>query len=183
MDFHWIFYRSPWNSGVTIPNITIVPWNSMELGWCHFKWHRVPWNSIKLCRRHTKCRQFPWNSMELVASHFIWHRGSMGYSMEFHGTMRSPNQISPSSMEFHGTWGCHFKWHQGSMEFNGIFHGIPWNSAAAKSDVTKFHGIPRNFEIITFIDIRTPFEYSMELWSRLTKCHQVSQNFIELGDC
>ena len=49
-----------------------VPWDSMELGGRHLKWHkvfhRIPWN-------------IPWNSMELWSP---------------------PNEISLSSMEFHG---------------------------------------------------------------------------------
>ena len=43
-------------SRVAIPNITRVPGNSIELGWCHFKWNRVPWNSMEFHR--TLWREF-----------------------------------------------------------------------------------------------------------------------------
>ena len=67
--------------------------------------HGIPWN-------------IPWNSMELWCRQMTYHLvpwNSMEHSMEFHGTLVPPNDISLCSMEFHGT-----------------FHGIPWNFGAAK---------------------------------------------------
>ena len=69
-----------------------IPWN-------------IPWNSMERWCRQMKYQLVPWNSME--------------YSMEFHWTLVPPNDISLSSMEFHGS-----------------FHGIPWNFAAAKWSIT-----------------------------------------------
>ena len=69
-----------------------IPWN-------------IPWNSMELWFRQMKYNLVPWNSME--------------YSMEFHGTLVPPNEISLSSMKFHG-----------------IFRGIPWNSGTAKWNIT-----------------------------------------------
>ena len=54
--------------------------------------HGIPWN-------------IPWNSMELWCRQMTYHLvpwNSMEDSMEFHGTLVSPN-VSLSSMEFHGT--------------------------------------------------------------------------------
>ena len=134
-----------------------VPWDSVELWEYHFKWHKysmefhgifhgipwtsgaakwnIPWNYMELWCRRMKYHLVPWNSMELWDCHFItFYPGwtSNGYSMEFHGTLESPNKKSPSSMEL---WEHHFKWHKYSMEFHGIFHGIPWNSGAAKWNI------------------------------------------------
>ena len=71
--------------------------------------HGIPWN-------------IPWNSMELWCRQMTYHLvpwNSMEHSMEFHGTLVPPNDISLCSMEFHGT-----------------FHGIPWNFGAAKWHIT-----------------------------------------------
>ena len=71
--------------------------------------HGIPWNiprnSMELWCRQMKYHLVPWNSMD--------------YSMEFHGTLVPPNDISLCSMEFHGT-----------------LHGIPWNFGAAKWHIT-----------------------------------------------
>ena len=94
----------------------------------------------------------------------------MEYSMEFHGTLVPPNDISLSSMEFHGT-----------------FHGIPWNFGAAKWSITYFHGIPWNFEIailwhFTLAEFPRDIPWnSMELWSRQIKNHRVPWDSMELG--
>ena len=105
-----------------------IPWNSMELWssqiktspsskWFHgirrgpFQmtqvFHGIPWNSMELRCRQMKYHLVPWNSMELWDCHFIQYhimlpRTCMGYSMEFHGTLESPNIKSRSSMGFHG---------------------------------------------------------------------------------
>ena len=98
------------------------------------EFHGIPWNYEGAVTNDTGV---PWNSME--------------YSMEFHGTLVPPNDISLSSIEFHGT-----------------FHGIPWNSGAAKWHITLFHGIPWNI----------PWN-SMELWCRQMKYHLVLWNSME----
>ena len=53
-----------------------IPWN-------------IPWNSMELCCHQMTYHLVPWNSME--------------YSMEFQGILVPPNEVSLSSMEFHGT--------------------------------------------------------------------------------
>ena len=94
-----------------------IPWNN-------------PWNSKELWCRQVKYQVVPWNSME--------------YSMEFHGTLVSPNEVSLSSMEFHGTLRLPFYGILPWLDFHGIFHGIPWNSGVSKQKITEFHGIPWN---------------------------------------
>ena len=94
----------------------------------------------------------------------------MEYCMEFHGTLVPPNDISLSSMEFHGT-----------------FHGIPWNFGVAIWSITYFHGIPWNFEIailwhFTLAEFPRDIPWnSMELWSRQIKNHRVQWDSMELG--
>ena len=84
--------------------------------------------------------------------------------------------------------GRHFKWHQGSIEFHRIFHGIPWNSAAAKLNVTKFNGIPWKMEGTISNDTRVPWnsmEYSMEfhgICRRQIKCNKVPWKSMKLWD-
>ena len=68
-------------SRVAIPNITRVPGNSIELGWCHFKWNRVPWNSMEFHRTLPSPNQ--------MSPSF----------MEYHGTSTAPFQMTPG---FHG---------------------------------------------------------------------------------
>ena len=109
-------------------------------------------------------------------------------------------QQSLSFMAFHGTWsrlilqlrssmGKRAPPHmtRGSMEFQGISHGILCNSVAAKSNITVFHGIPRNVEIVISIDIGflwTSIEYSwnsLEILYCETKYHRIPWHFMELG--
>ena len=77
-----------------------------------------PRNSMELWCRQMTYHLVPWNSME--------------HSMEFHGTLVSPNEVSLSSMEFHGTLRLPFYGISPWLDFQGIFHGIPWNSGVAK---------------------------------------------------
>ena len=145
LEFHGIYYGIPWNS-IEWPNkkspssmgfhgirrtpfqMTHVPWNPKAL----FHGSLVPPNEISLSSMefHGTWRlsfysilcypglpwDIPWNSISNVTG-VPWN--SMEYSMEFHGSLVPPNEISISSMEFHG-----------------IFHGIPWNSGAAKWHIT-----------------------------------------------
>ena len=108
MEFHGIFHGIPWNSGAAKWHITLfhgIPWN-------------IPWNSMELRCRQMKNHLVPWNSMD--------------YSMEFHGTLEPPNDISLCSMEFHRTltltsYGI-LPW----LDFQVIFNGIPGNSGVVK---------------------------------------------------
>ena len=69
--------------------------------------------------------EVPWNSIKLRKFHGRWS------DTKFHGTLGPPNGLSPSSIEF---------------------HEIPWNSGAAKCNITQFHGIPWDFEIVILIN-------------------------------
>ena len=131
----------------------------MGLGWRHFKllwfhgipWN-IPWNSMELSHREIKCHQVSWNL--LGGRNSKWHQSSM----ELRGSMRSPNQISKSSMEFHGTWGVPFQMKPG-------FHGIPWN-------------IPWNSMELYRCQIRCHIgrANSMEIWDYQSNWHQVPMN-------
>ena len=119
---------------------------------------------MELWCRQMKYHLVPWNSMELWDCHFMaFYPGwtSTGYSMEFHGTLESPNKKSPSSMGFHGI-------RRAPLQLTQVFHGIPWNSGAAKWHITLFHGIPWNI----------PWN-SMELWCRQMTYHLVPWNSTE----
>ena len=83
-----------------------VPWDSMELGGRHYKWHKCS----KEFHGIFHGTLVPPNDKSL---------SSMEFHGIFHGTLVTPNDISISSMEFHG-----------------IFHGIPWNFGAAKWSIT-----------------------------------------------
>ena len=89
-------------------------------------------------------------------------------SIEVHGTLVPPNQISPNSSELHGTKRTQFKMIPG---FHGIYrksHIFPdsmefHGNSKAPFPITAagFHGIPRNIKW-----------NSMELWNRQDKCPQ-----------
>ena len=99
-----------------------IPWN-------------IPWNSMELWCRQMTNPLVPWNSME--------------YSLEFHETLVPPNEVSLSSMEFHGTFRLSFY----DLDFQGIFHGIlespnkkssknhrdPWDSMELGGRHFKWH--------------------------------------------
>ena len=138
----------PWNSmelcSRQIKNV-LIPWDSMEFGGRHFKWHKnsmefhgifhgIPWKPCAAKWIITKFQGIPWNFEILINTMLPWT--SMGYSMEFHGTVESPNV---KNNEFRVTMELgerHFKWHRCSMAFHGVFHGIPWNCGAAKWNIT-----------------------------------------------
>ena len=79
MEFHWTW-------GAPISLTRAVPWNSMELGVCQFRWHQqfngILWNSKELAvpqfRWHKHFHGNPWNSIELGVCQFPWHE-------QFHG--------------------------------------------------------------------------------------------------
>ena len=133
-----------------------IPWNSVAAKWHITKFHWIPWNiawsSMELWCRRMNYHLVPWNSMELWNCHFMafypgWN--STGYSMEFHGTLESPNKKSPNSMGFHGI-------RRVPLQMTQVFHGIPWNIPWNSMELwcrqMKYHLVPGN---------------SMELWD----CH------------
>ena len=133
----------------------------------------------------------------------------MEYSMEFHGTLVPPNDISLSSMEFHGTFhGTLVPPNEvslNSMEFHGtlrlsFYDLFPWtckeystechgtqespNKKTFKKSPRSigFHGIRR----VSFQMTHVPWNsmlYSMEVWCRQMKYHLVLWNSMELWDC
>ena len=115
MEFHGTL-RLSFHSILCYPGLPWdIPWNSMELWSRQIKNHRIPWNipwnSMELWYRKMKYNLFPWNTMK--------------YSMEFRGTLVPPNEISLSSMKFHGTLRLSF---YSIPCYPGLSWGIPWNS-------------------------------------------------------
>ena len=99
---------------------------------------------MELWCRQMKYHLVPWNSMELWDCHFMaFYPGwtSTGYSMEFHGTLESPNKKSPSSMGFHGI-------RRAPLQMTQVFHGIPWNipwnSMELWCRLMTYHFVPWN---------------------------------------
>ena len=141
---------------------TLVPPNAISLSSMGFHgirraplqmtqvFHGIPWN-------------IPWNSMELWDCHFMaFYPGwtSKGYSMEFHGTLESPNKKSLSSMGFHGIRRAPFQMTQ-------IFHGIPWNIPWKSMELwcrqMTYHLVPWN-----------SMEHSMKFHGTLVPPNEVS---------
>ena len=122
------------------------------------------------------CRQMtyhsvPWNSME--------------HSMEFHGTLVPPNEVSLSSMEL---WDCHF-----TTYFPGLPRNIPRNSMELWSRQIKksskksprsmgFHEIRRAPFQMTHVPWNSML-YSTVIWCRQMKYHLVQWNSMERCDC
>ena len=117
------------------------PWDSMELGGRHFKWHMfhgIPWNSMELWCCQMQYHLVPWSSMELWDCHFIQCHATL----EFHGiyygilwnSIEWPNKNSPSSMGFHGI-------RRAPLQMTQVFHGIPWNIPWNSMEYfMEFHG-------------------------------------------
>ena len=139
---------------------------SMEL-WCRqMTYHFVPWNSVEHSMEYHGTflppNEVSLSSMEFHGTLRLSFYGllpwtSKEYSTEFHGTHESPNKKiiknhrDPwDSMELGGR---HFKWHM----FHGIPCYIPWKSGAAKCNITWFHGIPWNFEIVFLFYVMLPW--------------------------
>ena len=136
MEFH-----GTWSVPISLTRA--VPWNSMELGVCQFRWqelfHGIPWNSMELevrqFRWHEKFHGIPWN---LECANFA-DRSS---SMEFHGipwNLEYANfNDTKSSMEFHGT----------RIGPISLTQAVPWNSMELRMRQfcwqEQFHGIPWN---------------------------------------
>ena len=169
--FHGLFNGYPWNPGVAKSNVKKFSGNSLVPGDRHYKWHQClsDYKEYSIISMQIRGRQIKYQqSLSFIAfhgnwSHLILHLRS---SME----KRAPPHIT-----------------RGSMEYQGISHGILWNSVAAKSNITVFHGIPRNVEIVISIDIGflwTTIEYSwnsMELLYCETKYHRIPWHVMELG--
>ena len=109
----------------------------------------------------------------------------MEHSMEIHATLVPPNEVSLSSMEFHGTLRLPFYGILPWLDFQGIFHGIPWNSGVAikKSPTSMgFHGIRKApfqmTQIFHGIPWNIPWNF-MELWCRQMTYHLVPWNSME----
>ena len=171
---------------------TSIPWNSMEHWVCHFNqfhvrfpgllWN-IPWNYMEIWSRQIKNHRVPWDSMELGGRHFKWHRCSMEFHGIFHGTLVRPNEISHSSMEFHGTLRLSFY----SMPYySGLPWDIPWNSMESpnkkSSSSMGFHGIRRAPYQMTQVFHGIPWNIpwkSMELWHRQMKYNLVPWNSME----
>ena len=136
-----------------------IPWN-------------LPWNSMEHWYRQMKYNLVPWNSME--------------YSMEFHGTLVPPNEISLSCMEFHGTLRLSF---YSIPCYPALPWDIPWNSMELWSrQITKspssmgFHGIRRVPFQMTPVFHGIPWNVpwnSMEHWYRQMKYNLVPWNSME----
>ena len=125
----------------------------MEL-WCRqMTYHLVPWNSMELWHCHFMAFYLGWTSK--------W------YSMEFQGTLESPNKKSPSSMGFHGI-------KRASLQMTQIFHGIPWNiqwnsmSMELWCRQMTYYLVPWN-----------SMEYSMEFHGTLVPPNEVSLTSLE----
>ena len=134
----------------------------------------------------------------------------VGYSMAFHETLASTNQISPNSMEFHrtrraalhmthgsmdqiqlssiefhGIWDYCFNHYQVPQDFHLIFHGIhgtPQSPNQTSSSSKGFHRI-RKAPFKTTQMFYGILWNSMELWCRQMKYHSVPWNSRELWDC
>ena len=130
----------------------------------------------------------------------------MGYSMEFHGNLQSPNKKkSPSFKWFHGIRRAPF---QMTQVFHGIPWNIPWNSMELWCHQMKYHLVPWNsmeLWVCHFIQYHVTLEFhgnlrlsfcsipcypglpcyipwsSMELWSHQMKKSPSSSDSMELG--
>ena len=158
MEFHGTFQGISWNFGAAKWHITyfhVIPWN-------------IPWNSMELWCRQMTYHLVPWNSMELWHCHFMaFYPGwtSKWYSMEFQGTLESPNKKSPSSMGFHGI-------KRAPLQMTQIFHGIPWNIQWNSMELwcrqMTYYLVPWN-----------SMEYSMEFHGTLVPPNEVSLSSME----
>ena len=149
-----------------------VPWDSMELGEHHFKWHKIPWN-------------FPWNSMELWYCQMKYNLipwNSMKYDnlnkklFKFHGILWNFCSRSGDSMEFHGIWWWHqVPWNfQSSMEFHGTSL-LTWKMSMEFHGTSgEFHGIPWNCEILILINFIIGEVYFTVCY--MISCHCISDN-------
>ena len=154
-----------------------VPWSSMELGVCQFRWYEqfrgIPWNlmcanyadtssSMEFHRTWSApislTRAVSWNSIELRVCQFRWHEQLHGIPWNL---MCANYADTSSSMEFHGTWIVPISltgavpWN--SMEFHGTWNApismtrdVPWNSVELGMRQFRWH---EQFHIIPWNSI------------------------------
>ena len=177
----YVFHGIPWN----------IPWNSMELWYRQMKYNLVPWNSMEYFMEfqgtlvspneiYLSSMEFhgrlsfysipcypvrPWNFEIVILFNTMLPWTSMGYSMEFHGTLESTNKKSPSSMGFHGNRRTPF---QMTQVFHGIPWNIPWNSMELWYRQMKYNLVPWN-----------SMEYSMEFHGTLVPPNELSPSSME----
>ena len=198
--FHGIF-KVPWNLAPTPDSMEShgIPTPSWEVPWNFMELLGVPCNPTCLeihyphLERSTEFHviffsnndNMPLNYLKALSqgilnnfkkeTEYLKDFTSMGHSVDCHGTLRTLQPGDP-----------HFKRSQVSVDFHGIFHGIiEWVSRVARSNITKFHGIPWNQQDPISNDTMVPWNIpwnSMERWSRQIKCHQIPSNAMELGD-
>ena len=96
----------------------------------------------------------------------------MKYRMQVHGTVESTNQISPSSMKFHGIKGAILndimvRWN--SIEYSVEFHRTQMPPNQITWSAIEFHGTSRMLFLLTSGLHRLPWNVhrdSMDLLSR-----------------
>ena len=177
MEFHGITLTS-WE----------VPWNSMEFGYIT-KFHGIPWNSMEspnlVEKFHGTPRNYGSSMQRGVTRNSMWISSAPKWTItKFHripwnskGTLVPPNEISLSSMEFHGTLILSF---QSIPRYPGLAWDIPWNSMELCSrqikKITEFHGIPWNKEGAISNDTSIPWnsmEYSMKFHGTLVPPNEI----------
>ena len=176
MELHWTL-ESPnkkSSSSTGFHGIRRAPFQMTQV------FHGIPWN-------------IPWNSMELWCSQMKYHLvpwNFMEYSMEFHGTLVPPNEVSRhlvpwNSMEL---WDCHFM-----ACYPGLPRDIPWNSMELWSRQIKNYRVPRDsmelggrhfkwHNLFHGIPWNIPWN-SMELWCRQMDYDLFPWNSVELWNC
>ena len=137
------------------------PWliTGSHLDWNNAIWAK--WGTPKSCFG-IKISQY-FNYLSTVWYIITWNHATNSeihfpYSMEFHGSLESPNKRSSSSMRFHGIGRAPFQMTQ-------VFHGIPWNSMEPCCRKMKYHLVPWNFAIVILFNTMLPWIsiwYSME---------------------
>ena len=133
--------------------------------------HGIPWNiqwnsmSMELWCRQMTYYLVPWNSME--------------YSMEFHGILVPPNEVSLTSLEFHGTLRLPFYGILPWLNFQEIFHGTLESPNKKSPSSMGFHGI-RGGAITNGTGVSwNSMEYSMEFHGTLVPPNDISLSSME----
>ena len=190
--FHgiWLYNQIPWNSmefhGIPIPRWEVpwnsmnlrkfygrwsdtklhgIPWNSRATKWAITKFHRIPWNSGAAKCNITQFHGIPWNFEIVILINTMLSWTSMGYTMEFRGTLESPNKKSPSSMGFHGI-------RRAPLQMTQVFHGIPWNIPWNSMELWCRQ---MKYQLV----LLKSMEYSMEFHGTLVPPNEVSFSSME----
>ena len=185
----------PWNSENAVFMVIRLHWNSMEFhgtrrapfkmiqGSMEFYgiFHGIPWNYDAAKSNLTALYGILWNYQIDISNYMRFPRTSMHYSMAFHGTLESPNQISPSSnisndtrvplnsmeysmeyyMEFHETL-------VSPLSLTSVFLGLPFNSMELGGFHLNWHRVPWN-----------SMEYSMKFHGTMMPPNQISSSSTE----